>query len=77
MPESLIDQIKELENLIDAHEDYFLLYHFKLKPKDSLLGITGLYFGSEHIKVNYILVNGMHIADSITWEQFNTWRETL
>jgi len=73
----LIDQIKELENLVNAHEDNFLLHHFKLKPEDTLLGIMGIYLGSERIKVYYILADGMHIADSISWEQFNKWKETL
>lgn len=73
----LINYIKQLEDIIDAHEDNFLLYHFSLKPKDTLLGITGLYFGSERIKVNYIISNGAHIVNSISWEQFNTWRKTL
>lgn len=73
----LIKEIQKLENLIDKNEDSFMLYFFNMKPSDLLIGITGLYFGVNFIKVYYILYDGMHIADSITWEQFNEWRVKL
>ena len=73
----LIEQIKELENLIDNNEDNFLLHCFKLKRGDTLMGITGIYFGSERIRFNYITNNGISLMDSISWEQFNEWKAKL
>ena len=74
---TFLKELKRLEDLVDNNEDAFMAFHFKMSPDDLLMGLTGIYFGSESIKVYYILNDGMHIADSITWEHFNKWRATL
>ena len=73
----LIKEIQKLENFIDKHDEAFMLHFFNMKPSDLLIGITGLYFGSNFIKVFYIVNDGTSIINVVSWNEFNIWKETI
>lgn len=67
----LIEQLKHLEDLVYQREESFLK-RFSA-DKELLFGLTGIWFGSEDIKIYYILFEGQHVTDRVTWEEFNDW----
>jgi hypothetical protein len=71
---SLISQLKDLEDTVITREDSFVSKF--LKDRHLLMGgINGVWFGAENIKIYYILDCGSHITEQITWNDFNDWLE--
>ena len=68
----LIQQLKSLEDFVDENEKSFL-NHFV--TTDTLLGLNGIWFGAENIRYYYIAWEGMHIVDTISWDEFNEWKD--
>jgi hypothetical protein len=68
----IIEQLKRLEDQVNAREESFLK-HFV--TGDTILGLNGIWFGSENIRFYYIAWEGMHVVDTITWAEFNEWLE--
>jgi hypothetical protein len=66
----LIEQLKKLEDSVLEREESFLK-HFV--TGDTLLGLNGIWFGSENIRFYYIAWEGTHVVEIISWEEFNKW----
>jgi hypothetical protein len=69
----IIEQLKKLEDLVYEREESFLK-RFSFN-KDLLIGLAGIWFNSNTIKIYYILDCGQHITDNISWTDFNNWLE--
>ncbi len=39
----------------------------------SVMDLNGVYFNSESMKVNYVLLNGQHISNTFKLEVFENW----
>ena len=70
----LLKQIKDLEDIVNNHEESFLKYFV---TGDTILGLNGIWFGSENIRFYYIAWEGMHIVETIKWEEFNKWLKRI
>ena len=69
---SLISQLKDLEDTVIAREKSFIA---RFVMEDPLLGLNGIWFGAENIKFYYVTYEGAHITDQINWVDFNDWLE--
>jgi hypothetical protein len=70
---NLIEQLRALEDTVCVREESFLK-RFTL-GKTPLMGLNGIWFSAENIKIYYILWDGQHITDCISWADFNEWLE--
>ena len=71
----IIQSLSLIESTVYDNEDSFMERFAKYG--DTLMGLTGIHFGSEYIKFHYILQCGQHIADGIKIEEFFEWLGTL
>ena len=71
----ILDSLSMIESTVYDNEDSFMDRFAKYG--DTLMGLTGIHFGSEGIKIHYILQCGQHIADGIKIEEFVEWLGTL
>jgi hypothetical protein len=72
MTESTKKEIRDIINFIFANEVDFMRRF--AKASDDL---TSVYLSDERIKLNYIVKSGMHVTDTITWEQYYEWENKL
>ena len=67
--------MKDIEPYIDfifEHEDEFLKSFAKV-AFDDVFCLSEISFGSDEIKIVYVLESGQHIQDTITTEEFIAW----
>lgn len=72
---SILQSLSQIASTVYDNEDLFMEKFAKYG--DTLMGLNGIYFGSETIKFNYILECGQHIGDSIKIGEFVEWLGTL
>jgi hypothetical protein len=72
----IFQSLSMIESTICDNEDSFIKTFVKFTDP-LFFGVTNIYFGSETVKFNYVLMCGQHVSDSIKLEEFVEWLETL